>query len=109
MRFAATIAAGLAAWAVLTANPAQAEPTIPPGVDPDPVVAVQDLQGQVSELHDNWGALSPADRQQRLKALQQQATLVDAETRALPPGQQLQVEGMLLSTMFQLADLLRQL
>ena len=115
--------AGLAATGVLTAGTAQADLTVAPApshfyplqppsgpvIDPDPVVAVQNFQGQIAELHDTWGTLSPAERSQRLKTLQQVAPLIDAETRNLPPGQQLQVEGMLLSATFQLADLLRQL
>jgi hypothetical protein len=80
-----------------------------PVIAPDPVVAVQNFQGQIAELHDMWGTLSPDERSQRLKTLQQVAPLIDAETRNLAPGQQLQVEGMLLSATFQLADLLRQL
>jgi len=123
MRIAAIALAGLVATSVLTANPAQADvvaapapahfyPLQPPPVpviDPDPVVAVQNFQGQIAELHDMWGTLSPDERSQRLKALQQVAPLIDAETRNLPPGQQLQVEGMLLGAVFQLTDLLRQL
>ncbi len=70
---------------------------------------MQNFQGQIAELHDTWGTLSQDDRSQRLKTLQQVAPLIDAETRNLAPGQQLQVEGMLLAATFQLADLLRQL
>lgn len=123
MRIAPLVLAGLAASAVLTSGTAHAdvmaaplpvhvhplEPPPGPVVDPDPMVAVQNFQGQIADLHDSWETLSPAERSQRLKALQQQAPLIEAETRNLAPGQQLQVEGMLLSSMFQLADLLRQL
>ena len=123
MRIAVLVLAGLAAGAVLTATaahahvlaappPAQTHPLQPPPgpvVDPDPVVAVQNFQGQIAELHDNWQTLSPDERNQRLKTLLQTAPLIDAETRNLAPGEQLQVEGMLLSAMFQLADLLRQM
>ena len=123
MKIAAIALAGLVATGVLTAGTAQADVTAAPApshfyplqpptgpvVDPDPVVAVQNFQAQIAELHDTWGTLSPAERSQRLKTLQQVAPLIDAETRNLPPGQQLQVEGMLLGATFQLADLLRQL
>ena len=122
MRIAAIALAGLVASASLAANSAQADatpgpvpayfyPMQPPGpvIDPDPLVAVQNFQGQISDLHDNWDALSPDERSRRLKVLQQEAPLVDAETRNLPPGQQLQVEGMLLSATLQLADLLRRM
>jgi hypothetical protein len=123
MRIAAIALAGLVATGVLTAGTAQADVMAapapahfyplqpPPGpvIDPDPVVAVQNFQGQIAELHDMWGTLTPDERSQRLKTLQQVAPLIEAETRNLSPGQQLQVEGMLLGATFQLADLLRQL
>jgi hypothetical protein len=123
MRIVAMALAGLVASAPLTASTAQADmvavpvqahayPLQPPSgpvVDPDPLVAVQDFQAHISDLHDNWDALSPDERSRRLKALQQEAPVVEAETRNLPAGQQLQVEGMLLSAMFQLTDLLRRM
>jgi hypothetical protein len=125
MKKAALAAAlvGLVATTVLTANTAHADVTAAPApshfyplqppsvpvIDPDPVVAVQNFQGQIAELHDMWGTLSPDERSQRLKTLQQVAPLIEAETSNLPPGQQLQVEGMLLGAVFQLTDLLRQL
>jgi hypothetical protein len=115
--------AGLVATGVLTANTAHADvaaapvpshfyplqPPFGPVIDPDPVLAVQNFQGQTAELHDKWGTLSPDERNQRIKALQQVAPLIEAETRDVAPGQQLQVEGMLLAATFQLADLLGQL
>ncbi|MEE6135650.1 hypothetical protein SKC41_04805 [Mycobacterium sp. 050128] len=123
MRIAAMALAGLLAGTSLTAGPAQAavlagplqahgyplQPPPGPVVDPDPLVAVQNFQAHISDLHDNWDALSPDERNRRLQALQQEAPVVEAETRNLPPGQQLQVEGMLLSAMFQLTDLLRRM
>ncbi|WP_301148877.1 hypothetical protein [Mycobacterium simiae] len=123
MRIAAMAVAALLASAPLTASTAHADTVTgpppahgyplqpPPGpvVDPDPLVAVQDFQRHIADLHDNWETLSPGERNQRLKALQQEAPMVEAETRNLPPGQQLQVEGMLLSAMFQLTDLLRRM
>ena len=109
----AALGAG-AAHAVVPAAPLPVhihplQPPTGPVVDPDPVIAVQDFQGQIADLHDNWETLSPTERSQRLKTLQQVAPLIEAETRNLSPGEQLQVQGMLLSAMFQLADLLRQL
>ncbi len=123
MRFAVLVVTALVAGVAATAGIAHAvapaaplpvhvhplQPPIGPVVDPDPVIAVQDFQGQIAELHDNWETLSPTERSQRLKTLQQVAPLIEAETRNLSPGEQLQVQGMLLSAMFQLADLLRQL
>jgi hypothetical protein len=114
---------GLVATTVVTANTAHADVTAAPSpshfyplqppsvpvIDPDPVVAVQNFQGQIAELHDMWGTLSPDERSQRLKTLQQVAPLIEAETSNLAPGQQLQVQGMLLGAVFQLTDLLRQL
>jgi hypothetical protein len=97
MRIKAIAVAGLVATMLLTANPAQA----------DPMSEVQELQGQVSELHDSWESLTPAQRNQRITQLQRQVTKVDGETRNLPPDQQLMVEGPLISTALQLADLLR--
>lgn len=123
MRIAAMALAGLLAGTSLTAStahadmlaaPAQAQfhplqPPPGPVVDPDPLVAVQDFQRHIADLHDNWDSLSPDERNQRLQALQREAPMVEAETRNLPPGQQLQAEGMLLSAMFQLTDLLRRM
>lgn len=123
MKIVAAALAGLVAGASLTASTAHADMTAgpvqahvyplqpPPGpvVDPDPLVAVQDFQAHIADLHDNWDTLSPDERNRRLKALQQEAPVIEAETRNLPPGQQLQVEGMLLSAMFQLTDLLRRM
>lgn len=126
MRIAAIALAGLAVAAAavgLTAATAQADvaaqpvpahfyplqPPPVPAIDPDPVVAVQNFQWQIGELHDLWPTLSPDERQQRIKVLQQVAPMIEAETRNLGPGQQLQVEGMLLGATLQLADLLRQL
>ncbi|OBA59171.1 hypothetical protein A5647_18165 [Mycobacterium sp. 1100029.7] len=102
------------AHAETLAGPVQAhiyplQPPPGPVVDPDPLVAVQNFQAHISDLHDNWDTLSPDERNRRLKGLQQEAPAVEAETHNLPPGQQLQVEGMLLSAMFQLTDLLRRM
>jgi hypothetical protein len=123
MKIAAIALAGVAATTVLTASTAQADvmaapatthfyplqPAPGPVIDPDPVVAVQNFQGQIAELHDLWATLTPDERNQRIKVLQQVAPLIEAETANLSPGQQLQVQGMLLGATFQLADLLRQL
>lgn len=123
MKIAAIALAGVAATTVLTATTAHADVTAAPAtthfyplqpapglvIDPDPVVAVQNFQGQIAELHDLWATLTPDERNQRIKVLQQVAPLIEAETTNLSPGQQLQVQGMLLGATFQLADLLHQL
>jgi hypothetical protein len=97
MRIKVIVAAGLVASTLLTADAAHADPTS----------EVQELQGQVSELHDGWDNLTPEQRNQRIAQLQRQVTAVDRETQNLPPDQQLMVEGPLISTALQLADLLR--
>ncbi len=121
MKITAILAAGLVTGGVLTAGPAHALMTDPlalsqfrplqpppgPGPQPDPRAEVEELQRQVNELHDNWDSLTPEQRQQRLKQLQQQATTVSNDVQNLPPGQQLEVEGRLLQTMIQLFDLVR--
>jgi hypothetical protein len=97
MRIPAIAVAGLVATALMTAAAAQA----------DPMSEVQELQGQVSELHDSWDSLTPEQRNQRIAQLQRQVTTVDRETKDLPPDQQMAVELPLVSTALQLADLLR--
>lgn len=87
MKIAAMALAALMVGTSLTASTAQADVTAgpvpahvyplqpPPGpvVDPDPLVAVQNFQAHISDLHDNWDTLSPDERNRRLKALQQEA------------------------------------
>ncbi|WP_156942926.1 hypothetical protein [Mycobacterium genavense] len=89
MRIIAIAVAGLLASTPLTASIAQATATTAPAqahiyplqppsgpvVDPDPVVAVQNFQAHIFDLHDNWDALSPDERNRQLKALQQEAPL----------------------------------
>ena len=76
MRFRAIAAAVLATTAVVTASPAQA----------DPRAEVQQLQQQTSELHASWDSLSPAQRQQRLNQLSQQATSCRTTFMPCPPS-----------------------
>jgi uncharacterized protein YukE len=97
MRIRALAAAVLASTAVVTASTAQA----------DPRGEVQQLQQQTSELHASWDGLSPAQRQQRLNQLSQQATIVQNDVHALPPEQQPEVQLMLGQVTIELADLLR--
>jgi hypothetical protein len=96
MRIRALAAAVLASTAVVTASTAQA----------DPRGEVQQLQQQTSELHASWDSLSPAQRQQRLNQLSQQATIVQNDVHALPPEQQPEVQLMLGQVTIELADLL---
>jgi hypothetical protein len=73
----------------------------------DPRAQVQELQRQISELHDSWDSLTPEQRNAHLKRLQRQATTVDQGIHNLPPEEQPEVEAMLLSSTLQLFDLLR--
>jgi hypothetical protein len=123
MRITAIAVAGLVAGTLMTASPAQAEVTAQPAsshlypLQPSPIPSpqsdprseVQDLQGQISELHDSWDSLLPEERRQRIAQLQQQVITVDKDIHNLPPDQQLEVEGMLLSSALELADLLRKI
>lgn len=120
MRIAAIAVAGLLAGTLMTASAAQAEMTAhpvlshfyplqpPPSPSPsDPRSEVQELQRQISELHDSWDGLSPEQRNQQIAQLQQQVTTVDKDTQNLPPDQRAEVEAPLFSSAIELADLLR--
>ncbi|OBF79868.1 hypothetical protein A5791_10305 [Mycobacterium sp. 852002-51163_SCH5372311] len=113
MKFTAIVTACLVAGTVMTTGPAQAELTAPPALSPvpklqsDPKSEVQELLRQISELDDRWDGLSPAERNQRIAGLQQQVTVVDRDTRNLPPEQQPEVEAMLGVAVVRLADILR--
>ena len=97
-----TLIAGLTASLIATAV-AAATTTTPAWADP--VSDVQELQQQVSDLHDNWDTLTPQQRSQRLAQLQSLVTTVDQETRDLPPDQKAAVEGPLIPATFELAQL----
>jgi len=86
MRITAIAVAGLVAGTLMTASPAQA----------DPSSEVQELQQQISELHDNWDSLTPDQRNQRIAQLQQQVTTVDRD-----------IQAPLVPSTLELADLLR--
>ena len=97
MRITAIAVAGLVAGTLMTASPAQA----------DPSSEVQELQQQISELHDNWDSLTPDQRNLRIAQLQQQVTTVDRDIQTLPPDQRAAVEAPLVPSTLELADLLR--
>ena len=97
MRITAIAVAGLVAGMLMTASPAHA----------DPSSEAQELQRQISELHDSWDSLTPDQRNQRIAQLQQQVTTVDREIQTLPPDQRAAVEAPLLPSTLELADLLR--
>jgi hypothetical protein len=119
MRITAIAVAGLVVGTLVTASAAQAEVTAQPALShfyplqppsspspSDPRSEVQELQRQISELHDSWDSLSPEQRNQRIAHLQQQVTTVDKDTQNLPPDQRAEVEAPLLSSAVELADLL---
>ncbi|WP_156763647.1 hypothetical protein [Mycobacterium scrofulaceum] len=117
MKITAIVAGGLVAGALATAGCAQAEVAAAPvgsrvyasapAPPADPEAEVAELQWQVNDLHDNWDNLAAADRQQRLKQLQQQATTVSNDVQNLPPAQRPGVEMRLLQTTLALFDLVR--
>jgi TolA-binding protein len=120
MRITAIAVAGLVASTLVTASAAPAEVTAQPALShfyplqpptspspqSDPRSEVQELQRQISELHDSWDNLTPEQRNQRIAQLQQQVTTVDKDTQNLPPDQRAGVEAPLLSSAIELADLL---
>jgi NhaP-type Na+/H+ and K+/H+ antiporter len=113
VKITAIITACLVAGTLMTAGPAQAELTAQPALSPiqklqnDARSEVQELLRQISELDDQWDGLSPAERNQRIAGLQQQVTVVDRDTRNLPPEQRPEVEAMLGVAVVRLADILR--
>ncbi|WP_077099651.1 hypothetical protein [Mycobacterium terramassiliense] len=103
------ILAGTPAHAEVTAQPAPGHfhPLQPPAAPPsDAKSDVQELLRQTSELDDQWNGLNPAQRNERLAALQQQATRVQGEVNDLPPEQKPEVQGMLTLAVIRLADIL---
>jgi len=113
MKITAMVMAWLVAGALMTAAPVEAELTAQPALSPTPKLQndakseVQELLRQISELDDQWDGLSPAERNQRIAGLQQQVTVVDRDTRNLPPEQQPEVDAMLGVAAVRLADILR--
>ena len=110
------LAAALLAGTLMTAGPAQADTTQPalshfnPQLPPfslTPMSDAEELQRQIADLDAAWDSISPAERQQRIAALQQQVTQVDMETRNLPKDQKAPVEAILVPSLLHLANLLR--
>ncbi len=117
-RITAIIEAALLGAAMLIGIPARAEviaqpalshfhPLQPPPAPPtDARAEVQELLRQTTELDDQWNGLTPAQRSQRLTALQQQATAVQNDVNNLPPDQKPEVQGMLTLAVIRLANIL---
>ena len=119
MRITAIAVAGLVVGTLVTASAAQAEVTAQPALGhfyplqpppspsrSDPRAEVEELQRQISDLHDSWDNLTPEQRNQRIAQLQQQVTTVDKDTQNLPPDQRAGVEAPLFSSAIEVADLL---
>jgi FtsZ-interacting cell division protein ZipA len=123
MRFVSTtitavIEAALLGAAILIGIPAHAEVTAqpalshfhplqpPPGAPTDARSEVQELLRQTSELDDQWNGLSQPQRNERLAALQQQATRVQNDVNNLSPDQKPEVQGMLTLAVIRLANIL---
>jgi hypothetical protein len=117
-KITAVVVSGLAAGALVAAGPAAADVGVQPapgGVYPlrpllaqgDPFAEADELRRQIADLDANWEALSPAERNQRIKGLQDQVTKVDLDSRNLPQDQKAGVDAILLPSLVHLADLLR--
>ncbi|CAM3226857.1 hypothetical protein BST27_24460 [Mycobacterium intermedium] len=121
MRITAIVATGLLAGTLIIASPAQAQPAAaasgvlsglsplrpPPSLSVDPKAEVEELLRQATALDDNWDNLSPAQRNQQIAALRQQAETVQREVDNLPPNEQPEVQGMLSLVALKLANVLR--
>jgi len=104
------------AGALLAAGPAKAEapaqpaptqfnplrPSLPLG---DPMAEADDLQRQIADLDNSWDSLTPAQRNQRIKGLQDLVTQVDLDSRNLPQDQKAGVDAILLPSLGHLAAL----
>ena len=116
MRFITIIEALLVAGALLAAGPAKAEapapaaltqfnplrPSLPLG---DPMAEADELQRQIADLDGSWDSLTPAQRNQRIKGLQDLVTQVDLDSRNLPQDQKAGVDAILLPSLGHLAAL----
>lgn len=106
--------AGLAAGTLVTASPAQADvatqpaPThLRPSVPLSPQSDAEDVRRQIADLDAAWDSLSPAQRNQRFTQIQQSLTKLDFETQNVPQEQKAGVDGILLPSLVNLANLYR--
>ncbi|OBA75186.1 hypothetical protein A5641_24395 [Mycobacterium sp. 1554424.7] len=117
-KITATVAAALVAGALGAASPAGADVTAQPAVghlhplrpapaQGDPFAEADELRRQIADLDASWEGLTPAERNQRIKGLQDQVTRVDLDSRNLPQDQKAGVDAILLPSLVHLADLLR--
>ena len=119
MRFVSTIIMAMVLACLLVASsPARADvaarPTLghvyplqPPPAAGDPFAEADELRRQIADLDAAWEGLTPAERNQRIKGLQDQVTKVDLDSRNLPQDQKAGVDAILLPSLVHLADLLR--
>ncbi|GAB3001142.1 hypothetical protein [Mycobacterium bourgelatii] len=121
MKITAIVATGLLAGTLMIASPVQAQPAAapsgipsdfrplrpPPSLAVDPKAEVEELLRQATELDDNWDNLTPAQRNQQIAALRQQADTVQREVDNLPPNEQPEVQGMLNLVALRLAHILQ--
>lgn len=117
-KITATVVSGLVAGALVAAGPAAADVAAQPTVghvyplrplisQGDPFAEADELRRQIADLDASWEGLSPAERNQRIKGLQDQVTKVDLDSRNLPQDQKAGVDAILLPSLIHLADLLR--
>lgn len=117
-KITALAAAALVAGALGVASPAGADVAAQPAVghlhplrpalaQGDPFAEADELRRQIADLDASWEGLTPAERNQRIKGLQDQVTRVDLDSRNLPQDQKAGVDAILLPSLVHLADLLR--
>ena len=116
MRIIVIIEAALVAGALLLAGPVKAEAPAPPALSHfnplrpslplgDPMAEADELQRQIADLDGSWDSLTPAQRNQRIKGLQDLVTQVDLDSRNLPQDQKAGVDAILLPSLGHLAAL----
>ncbi|CNJ57741.1 Uncharacterised protein [Mycobacterium tuberculosis] len=67
----------------------------------------EDVRRQIADLDAAWDSLSPAQRNQRFTQIQQSLTKLDFETQNVPQEQKAGVDGILLPSLVNLANLYR--
>ncbi len=115
MRITAIAVAGLMAGTLATASPAQAEVTaspaltyfqpLRPSLPLSPQSDAEDVRRQIADLDAQWDSLTPAQRDQRFKQIQNSLTNLDFETRNVPQDQKAGVDLILLPALGSLGSL----
>ena len=110
VRLIAIVEAILVAAAMLAAGTARADVASPPPVSQfsplrpppslgDPMAEADELQRQIADLDGAWDSLTPQQRNERIKRLQDLVTKVDFDSRNLPQDQKAQVDAILLPSL----------